>query len=88
MQVKSTKHVLKAPGSMLLKPRRDGTVSNFAFNFDLRRFNKVLKLEHNNMHGWFLRLSKKEETTVRKKLSATYQVLEAGACTRPLFSST
>jgi DNA mismatch repair protein MSH2 len=38
---------------------------------------KVLKLEHNNMHGWYLRLTKKDETAVRKKLSASYQVLEA-----------
>ena len=38
---------------------------------------KVLKLEHNNMHGWYLRLTKKDETTVRKKLNASYQVLEA-----------
>jgi DNA mismatch repair protein MSH2 len=38
---------------------------------------KELKLEHNNMHGWFLRLTKKDETKVRKKLSASYQILEA-----------
>ena len=38
---------------------------------------KVLKLEHNNMHGWYLRLTKKDEVTVRKKLLANYQVLEA-----------
>ena len=38
---------------------------------------KELKLEHNNMHGWFLRLTKKDETRARKKLSASYQVLEA-----------
>ena len=37
----------------------------------------MLKLEHNNMHGWYLRLTKKDETTVRKKLNASYQVLEA-----------
>ena len=29
------------------------------------------------MHGWFLRLTKKDETRARKKLSASYQVLEA-----------
>ena len=45
---------------------------------DLRlQAEKVLKLEHNNMHGWYLRLTKKDETTVRKKLNASYQVLEA-----------
>ena len=26
---------------------------------------KQLKLEHNNMHGWFMRLTKKDETSVR-----------------------
>ena len=38
---------------------------------------KQLKLEHNNMHGWFMRLTKKDETSVRKKLSVSYQILEA-----------
>jgi|TARA_B100000768_G_C11282253_1_gene379343 DNA mismatch repair protein MSH2 len=38
---------------------------------------KILKLESNNLHGWYLRLTKKDETAVRKKLSASYQVLEA-----------
>jgi DNA mismatch repair protein MSH2 len=38
---------------------------------------KELKLEHNNMHGWFLRLTKKDETKARKRLAAAYQILEA-----------
>ena len=29
---------------------------------------KELKLEHNNMHGWFHRLTKKDEATVREAL--------------------
>ena len=48
---------------------------------------KVLKLEHNNMHGWFLRLTKKDETTVRKKLSASYHVLEVRALQHTLVST-
>ena len=32
------KSVLKAPGSMLLKLRYDGPLSEFAFKFNLRRF--------------------------------------------------
>jgi len=32
------KPVLKAPGTMLLKLRYDGPLSNFGFNFDLRRY--------------------------------------------------
>jgi len=38
VQVKPMKPVLKAPGSMLLKLRCDGPLSNFAFNFNLRRY--------------------------------------------------
>jgi hypothetical protein len=33
--------VLKAPGCMLLKPRYDGPLSNFAFKFNLRRHDKA-----------------------------------------------
>ena len=33
--------VLNAPGSMLLKLRRDGPLSNFAFNLNLRRYTKA-----------------------------------------------
>jgi DNA mismatch repair protein MSH2 len=37
---------------------------------DLRvQAGKVLKLESNNIHGWYLRLTKKDETVVRKQLS-------------------
>jgi len=35
------KSLLNAPGSMLLKLRRDGPLSNFAFNFNLRRYSGV-----------------------------------------------
>ena len=35
------KPVLKAPGSMLLKLRYDGPLSNFAFNCNLRRYDSV-----------------------------------------------
>ena len=40
MQVDPIKPTLKAPGSMLSKLRYDGPVSNFAFNFSLRRYMK------------------------------------------------
>ena len=39
MQVEPMKHVLKAPGKMLLKLIYDEPLSNFAFNFNLRRYN-------------------------------------------------
>ena len=29
---------LKPPGTMRLKPRRDGPLSNFTFNFNFRRY--------------------------------------------------
>ena len=38
MQVEPIKHKLKAPGSMLLKLRCDGSLSNVAFKFNLRRY--------------------------------------------------
>ena len=40
MQVEPIKPVLKAPGSMLLKLRYDGPLSNFAFKVNLRRYNE------------------------------------------------
>jgi len=39
VQVDPIKPTLKAPGSMLLKLRYDGPLSEFAFNFNLRRYN-------------------------------------------------
>ena len=42
-QVERMKPVLKAPGSVDLKLRYDGPLSNFAFNFKLRRYNQVTK---------------------------------------------
>ena len=38
MQVDPVKPMLKAPGIKLLKLRYDETLSNFAFNIDLRRY--------------------------------------------------
>jgi hypothetical protein len=32
--------LLKAPGTKRLKPRYDGLLAGFAFNFNLRRYNK------------------------------------------------
>ena len=48
--------VLKAPGSMLLKLRCDGPLSNFAFNFNLRRYVKAAnvqsKIEMDELMVW------------------------------------
>jgi len=38
VQFEPMKSVLKAPGPMLLRLRYDGPLSNFAFNFNLRRY--------------------------------------------------
>ena len=38
VQVDPIKPTLKAPGHMLLKLRRDGSLSNFAFKFNVRRY--------------------------------------------------
>ena len=40
MQVDPIKPVLKAPGSILLKLRNDGPLSDFAFHFNLRCFSE------------------------------------------------
>jgi len=39
VQVDPMKRVLKAPGTILLKLRYDEPLSNFAFEFNLRRYN-------------------------------------------------
>jgi len=40
VQVESMEPVLKPSRSMLLKLRYDGPLSSFAFNFNLRRYNR------------------------------------------------
>ena len=40
VQVQPMKSKLKAPGTKLLKLKYDNLLSNFAFNFNLRRYNK------------------------------------------------
>jgi len=44
VQVDPIKPTLKAPGSKLLKPEHDKLLSNFVFNFNLRRYTGVGKL--------------------------------------------
>ena len=43
-QVQSIKFTLKAPKTKPLKVSHDGLLSNFAFNFNLRRYNWALDL--------------------------------------------
>ena len=66
--------VLKAPRSMLLKLRYDGPLSNFAFNFNLRRCIKAAQDS----------LAKKQKALGE----AQAQLKEAGAYTHSLFGST
>lgn len=44
---------------------------------DLGISKEKLKLEHNHQHGWFWRLTKKEETQVRGKLQSKYLTFES-----------
>jgi hypothetical protein len=44
MQVDPIKHTLKAPGSMHLKLGYGGPVSNFGFEFNLRRYSELSRL--------------------------------------------
>jgi hypothetical protein len=61
VQVDPIKPTLKAPGIKRLKLVRDDPLTNFAFKFNLRRYNEVAHPQDVN---------------------------QAGAYTRPLFSST
>jgi hypothetical protein len=42
VQVDPIKPTLKAPGTQRLKPRYDESVPSFAFNFNLRRYKRVI----------------------------------------------
>jgi len=72
---------LKAPGTKRLKLKCDEPLSNFAFNINLRRCNKALASDETEMDV---------ERAGIEALFAEMAVRrgEAGAYTRPLFSST
>ena len=72
VQVDPIKHVSKAPGTILLKLRCDGPLSNVAFKINLRRHSK---------EGSALRL-------LVIQLLILGMGLWAGAYTRPLIGST
>ena len=77
VQVDPIKTTLKAPGSMLLKLKCDGPVSNFGYNFNLRRYTLAAKGPPGS------------KVTVRGgKLLSDTPASKAGAYTRPLFGST
>ena len=49
MQVDLIKLTLKAPRSKLLKLKQDKLLSNFAFNFNLRRYSETLYIPANSL---------------------------------------
>jgi hypothetical protein len=68
VQVDPINLVLKAPGIKRLKLKFDDPLPNFAFKFNLRRYNEVM-----SFHACGANVG---------------DMYEAGAYTRPLFSST
>jgi hypothetical protein len=73
--------MLKAPGSMLLKLRYDGTLSNLAFNFTLRRYNP----DNERQSGARGESGADGGRGTNRRVTAWRQ---AGAYTRSLLSST
>jgi hypothetical protein len=73
------KPVLKPPGPMLLKLIYEEPLSNFAFNFNLRRYNPVA------VAGILADMRMDHETLIAGLLHDT---VEAGAYTRPHLCST
>ena len=81
MQVDPMKPKLKPPGNKQLKLKCDVPLSNFAFKFNLRRYNQAV------MRGEGGRTS--IICTQPRRISATSVAARvAGAYTRPVFSST
>ena len=81
MQVDPIKPMLNALEVDLLKLNYDELLSNFAFKFDLRRYNLDHTLLNSATFG-------EVETTQEETLLAALTRSEAGAYPRPLFSST
>jgi hypothetical protein len=72
VQVDPIKSALKAPGTKHLELTYDGSLSHFAFNFNLRRYSKVAGQTYLHRHGLDTR-------RVARRAGA-------GADTRPLLS--
>ena len=81
------KTMLKAPGTTRLDLAYDKLLSNFGFNFKLRRYTMVLAEDPleagRNITGAAYRFKE-----VRSLFRAAAAAMSAGAHTRPLFSST
>ena len=81
MQVDPIKHTLKPPETQRLTQKYDGPLSSFAFNFNLRHYNKE------GRYG--LSLSYIKDFVEKGQTDPVDgQLLEVGAYTRPLYSST
>ena len=78
MQVDHIKPSLKAPGIKLLKLKYDKLLSNFAFKFNLRRYT----LDDDGASDPYCEVALVDPKGMSPEQS------QAGAYTRPLFSST
>ena len=79
--------MLKAPGSMLLKLSYDGSVSQFAFNVNLRLYTQAQSARVASGDA----LAASDEASVRIAAERARELAvmrEAGSYTRSLFSST
>jgi hypothetical protein len=88
VQVDPIKPEFKPPGTTRLKLKCDDPLSNFAFKINLRRYTVALAAPQPTMliDDWILVQSSCADTA--ELLSDVRRELEAGAYTRPLFSST
>ena len=82
------KSMLKAPGTKRLKLEYDYLLSSSAFKCNLRRYNKAVapKLELPGRRRHLLNVYARLEALVPDNLAANW--FQAGAYTRPLFSTT
>jgi hypothetical protein len=79
VQVQPTKRVLKSHASVLLKARCDKSFSNYAFNFNLRRYTEVFLLLKNSFTA----------SSNGRKFIATQRFGTVGRCRlKALYSST
>jgi len=83
VQVDPFRPTLKAPRTKRLTQKYDGLLSSFAFNFNLRRYTTVLARVRR-----FGQWTAKNAIQLSARADSPLSMFEAGAYTRPSFSST
>jgi len=80
VQVDPIKPKSKQPGTKRLKPKRDIMLSKSAFEFNLRHYTEAQEVKQQHLERW--------KQQKRDQYAEWKHGKEAGAYTRPLFSST